>query len=100
MKLKKNTKQIITAQSIIETEEQTMIRLAERGKRNWLRLRLLKGLLAMIDVAAPEAECKTIGNGHPEGLHCFACTFSDIRGRIGRAVMFWENADRFRDACS
>ena len=72
----------------------------ERGRRNLLRLRLLKGLIALIDTAAPEAECKTIGNGHPEGLHCFSCTFSDIRERLKRAVMFWTNADRYRDALS
>ena len=88
------------AQSFIETEEQTKMRLEERGKRNWLRLRLLKGLLALLDTAAPEAECKTIGNGHPEGLHCFSCTFGDIRERVKRAVMFWENDDRYRRACS
>lgn len=87
-------------ESCIETEDQTKTRLEERGKRNWLRLRLLKGLLALIDTAAPEAECKTTGNGHPEELHCFSCTFGDIRGRVKRAVMFWENADRYRNACS
>jgi hypothetical protein len=72
----------------------------ERGRRNRLRVLLLKGIRSLIDVAAPEAECKTIGNGHPDGLHCFSCTFSDIRARVQRAVVFWENDDRYRDALS
>jgi len=72
----------------------------ERSRRNLMRLRLLKGLIALIDTAVPETECKTVGNGHPEGLHCFSCTFGDIRDRIKRAVMFWENADRYREALS
>lgn len=84
----------------MEADKEFELRKEERGKRNRFRLLFLKGLLALIDATVPEAECLTVGNGHPEGLHCFQCTFQDIRARIKRAVMFWENADRYRNAVS
>lgn len=77
-----------------------LTRKEERGKRNRLKLFFLKGLLAMIDAAMPETECKTIGNMNPEGLHCFQCTFCDIRKLIKRAITFWESHDRYKSALS
>lgn len=53
----------------------------------WRQLRALKAYLDEIG----EAECKTVGNGNPPGLHCFACTWNHLRKELERAEQFWSN---------
>ena len=71
---------------------------ARQGMRRWKMtlLRMLKGALDAIQ----ETECVTIGNMHPAGLHCFSCTFRDLKERVGRAVKFWDEEDRWKNASS
>lgn len=64
-----------------------------------IKLRVLKALLAFLGEMGM-SECKTIGNGHPEGLHCFTCTFNDLHWRVKRAVDFWREGDRSDKALS
>ena len=60
---------------------------------------VLKGINQILE-AFPDWECKTIGNLHPEGLHCMVCTLWDIRKRVKRAVEFWSDDDRRKRALS
>lgn len=70
-----------------------------RTKANRVKLWTLKASLAFFSVLG-DSECKTIGNGNPDGLHCFTCTFNDIRHRIERAIKFWEKCDQYKQALS
>jgi len=71
---------------------------AQPGITHWrmVALRVIVNALRAI----PQSECKTIGNGHPEGLHCFACTFYDLLQRAERALKFWSEGERAKRACS
>lgn len=60
---------------------------------------ILKALHAFLE-AIPYWECKTIGNLHPDDLHCLSCTFWDIKKRVKRAVEFWAKGDRWKRAIS
>jgi hypothetical protein len=63
--------------------------------KGFVALNILRGLEAFMRAAnLGNWECKTIGNAHPDGLHCFACTFNDIKERVERAVQFWSEGKR------
>jgi hypothetical protein len=71
-----------------------------RELHNHFKLSLLKGLLKLAEEVALRSVCKGPSNRNPAAMHCFACTFEDIRSRIKRAVEFWEKDDLYKDALS
>jgi len=62
----------------------------------WHQLRALQGYLEILG----NSECKTIGNAHPQGLHCLACTWNHIRRDVQLAIEFWSDDERRNGALS
>lgn len=74
---------------------------AKEGGVNKMRWRYVA--LQMIHAALekiPRCECLLIGNGNPDGLHCFACTFESIKNVVIRAMEFWSKDDQWKKAIS
>ena len=81
-------------------EEQT--RAFQRARRegfNIAQLHQLRALEAFLE-ALGNSECKTIGNDHPPGLHCMACTWNHLRKDVKLAIEFWLNDERRNGALS
>ncbi len=76
-------------------EEVNALQRARREGFNFAQLRQLKALGAYLEELG-NFECKTIGNGHPPGLHCLSCTWNHIRKDVQLAVEFWSD-DQLRN---
>ena len=74
-------------------EQEHALQLARRRGHHYAQLRQLQALEAYLQVMG-DSECKTIGNGHPPGLHCLTCTWNHIRHDVKEAVAFWSNEER------
>ena len=80
-------------------DEEAELKRDSRAIINRNLLRILRGMCGFLQVFA-YGECKSVGNMNPEGFHCFTCTFGVIYDRVKRAVQFWEEGDKYKDALS
>ena len=94
----KKAKSALNLEAALREQEHSLQQARRRG-HHYAQLRQLQALEAYLQVMG-DAECKTIGNGHPPGLHCLACTWNHIRRDVKLAREFWSNEERRNDAPS
>ena len=80
-------------------EQTNAFQRARREGFNLAQLRQLQALGAYLEELG-NSECKTIGNGHPPGLHCLACTWNHIRRDVQLAIEFWSDPELRNGALS
>lgn len=86
-------------QEVIDEAARQALHRARREGWNRAQLRQLQALRAQLEELGFN-ECKTIGNGHPPGLHCFACTWQHLYEETDKAVKFWSNEELMKGALS